>query len=218
MSEDFQKVLFMPFTQEARNDNSDQRGTGLGLAITKQLVELMEGEISVESEFGKGSVFLVNLTVSCVRRGERAAAGDMEKTPDTDRLLAGRHVLLCEDHPLNQEIAKALLAQKGIAVELADDGQRGVRAFAGSPVGYYDAILMDIRMPVMDGYAATRSIRALNRPDAKRVPILAMSADVLTADVQKCLEAGMNGHVAKPIEPDNLYKTLCAAIRAAEER
>jgi signal transduction histidine kinase/CheY-like chemotaxis protein len=211
MSEAFQKVLFTPFTQEARNENSDQRGSGLGLAITRQLVERMGGTISAVSRPGEGSVFSVELSVDCACRGDEAAPAGPPKPPQ-QTALAGRRVLLCEDHPLNQEIAKALLSEWGIETEVAEDGQRGVSAFARAPIGYFDAILMDIRMPVLDGYQAARTIRALNRADAGTVPILAMSADVLKDDVQKCLDAGMNGHVAKPVEPAALRKALEEAI------
>lgn len=212
ISEEFQKVLFTPFTQEGRNDNSEFRGSGLGLAITKQLVELMDGTISVDSAVGRGSTFTVTLLSDCMQTG-----GDIPPFPadeeNSDRILCGKHILLVEDHPLNQEIARALLCEKGMSVEIADDGQRGVSAFSRTPVGFYDAILMDIRMPVMDGYGAARTIRGLNRPDARTVPIFAMSADVFSDDVQRCVDAGMNGHIAKPIDPQTLYRTLAEAIR-----
>jgi CheY-like chemotaxis protein len=156
-------------------------------------------------------VFSVELSVDCACRGDEAAPAGPPKPPQ-QAALAGRRVLLCEDHPLNQEIAKALLSEWGIETEVAEDGQRGVSAFARAPIGYFDAILMDIRMPVLDGYQAARTIRALNRADAGTVPILAMSADVLKDDVQKCLDAGMNGHVAKPVEPAALRKALEEAI------
>jgi signal transduction histidine kinase len=208
MSEKFQQVLFDPFTQEGRNDNSELRGSGLGLSITKRLVELMGGTISVRSKLGEGTVFTVELTLDCAREdGTAGRQSALEKRGD-EAALCGRHILLCEDHPLNQEIAKALLEEKKMLVEIADDGQRGVSVFSRSPVGYYDAILMDIRMPVMDGYEAARKIRKLDRPDAKTVPIIAMTADAFEDDVQKCLDAGMNGHVAKPVEPGLLYSAL----------
>ncbi len=213
ISEDFQRVLFDPFTQENRNDNSAQRGVGLGLAITKQLVELMNGTITVKSSMGKGSTFLVDMEVDCGKADEAAEKQVLPETEEQTAQLAGRHVLLCEDHPLNQEIAKALLEAKGITVELADDGERGVQAFGRSSVGYYDAILMDIRMPVMNGYEATEKIRALNRADAKTVPIIAMTADAFAEDVKKCLDRGMNGHIAKPIDPEAMYGMLAQAMK-----
>jgi signal transduction histidine kinase/CheY-like chemotaxis protein len=211
MSKKFQSVLFDPFTQEARDDNSEFRGSGLGLAITKRLVDLMGGTISVDSESGKGSTFTVEMTADC-----ECSQGSPEGIQPEDgggiSALAGKHILLCEDHPLNQEIARAILEEKNITVEIADDGQRGVSLFSRSPVGYYDAVLMDIRMPVMDGYEAARAIRSLARRDAGTVPIIAMTADAFADDVQKCLEAGMNGHVAKPVDPDALYRVLADNI------
>jgi len=172
----------------------------------------MGGTISVDSKPGVGSAFTVECIVDCVP-SDVAPTTDQQAEEDKDALLDGRHVLLCEDHPLNQEIAKALLQEKGMTVDLAENGQRGVEVFSQSPIGYYDAILMDIRMPILDGYGAARAIRALSRPDAGMIPILAMSADVLTADVKKCFDAGMNGHVAKPIDPAALRKALEDAIQ-----
>ena len=210
MSESFQKLLFTPFSQENRDDNSEFRGSGLGLAITKQLVDLMGGTITVESAIGRGTRIEVDLETDGV---ERQAVKKADAAPSGEvSTLAGKHILLCEDHPLNQEIAKTLLCEKQMTVEVAEDGQQGVYAFAHSPIGYYDAVLMDIRMPVMDGFTAARGIRALPRKDAKTVPILAMSADVFSDDIQKCLSSGMNGHVPKPIEPAALYRALLEAM------
>ena len=208
MSEKFQKMIFDPFTQEGRNDNSEVRGSGLGLAITKRLVDLMGGTIGVESEIGKGSSFTVNLELDSERADRVTGECAESAAAQPGSLLAGKHILLCEDHPLNQEIARALLEEKGMLVEMAEDGASGVEMFSHSSVDYYDAILMDIRMPVMDGYEATRQIRALDRADAKTVPIIAMTADAFADDVQKCLDTGMNGHIAKPIDPETLYGTL----------
>ena len=128
-------------------------------------------------------------------------------------LLKGRHVLVCEDHPLNQEIMAAILEEQGILVKVADNGLLGVNEFRCSALSYYDVILMDINMPVMDGYAATRAIRALERPDATTVPILAMTADAFDEDIQRCLKAGMNGHLSKPVDAGKLYKMMLAAVK-----
>jgi CheY-like chemotaxis protein len=122
------------------------------------------------------------------------------------------HILLCEDHPLNQEIAKALLSGKGALVSVAEDGRQGVETFVNSAPGFYRAVLMDVRMPVMDGLTAARQIRSLERPDAKTVPIIAMTADAFAEDIQKCLDAGMDGHIAKPIDPQRLFQVLVDAI------
>ena len=217
ISAQFQKVLFEPFTQEMRSDISETRGSGLGLAIAKKMLDLMGGTISVDSTPGKGTAFHLTAEFDCVP----LQAGGQEKTrlqhggPDLAD-LAGKHVLLCEDHPLNQEIAKALLQEKQMTVTLAEDGKHGLELFEKSAEGYYDAILMDIRMPVLNGYEATGAIRALPRADAKTVPIIAMTADAFVDDVKHCLDAGMNGHIAKPIDPAGMYAALLDAICPAQ--
>jgi len=216
MSREFQKRLFEPFTQEMRSDSSETRGTGLGLSIVKKLLDLMGCEITVESEIGKGTTFRLRGEFDCVPAAAlRGGPADAEPEPAHDG-LAGLHVLLCEDHPLNREIAKTLLSEKRAIVSIAEDGEQGLREFANSAIGFYGAILMDVRMPVMDGLEATRRIRRLARPDAGSVPIIAMTADAFADDIRKCLDAGMNGHIAKPIDPQKLYAALrkCAAGEA----
>ena len=209
MSEEFQSVLFQPFTQEERMPDARSGSSGLGLAIVKRLIDLMDGSITVESAPGLGTSFTCTALFDSVpAEAVQAAANEGKRSLGA---LRGMHVLLCEDHPLNQEIAKNLLDEAGLITELADNGARGAELFAASPSGYYDAVLMDIRMPVMDGYEATRTIRALKRPDAATVRIIAMTADAYEDDIKKCLTAGMNAHIAKPIEPDLLYKELLAA-------
>jgi PAS domain S-box-containing protein len=210
MSEEFQKVLFEPFTQENREYSSEMRGTGLGLSITKRLIDAMGGTIAVKSRLGEGTTFFVDFLLDCSpahteKAGKKKDIGQGEN-------LAGRHILLCEDHPLNQEIAKAVLEEGHMIVTVADDGEAGVKAFNGSSIGYFDCILMDIHMPVMDGYESTKTIRGLKRADAMTVPIIAMTADAFTNDIQKCLQAGMNGHIAKPIDPKLLYNKLSETI------
>jgi len=214
MSEEFQRVLFEPFTQENRRDNSETRGTGLGLAIVKKIVDAMGGTIEVESRTLHGTTFTVRAETDFVP-ASRPPAGPAPAAGDGFAALAGKHVLVCEDHPLNREIARTLLENVGMTVDMAEDGQRGAELFRQSPSGYYDAVLMDIRMPVMDGCAAARAIRASDRPDAAAVPIIAMTADAFSDDVQRCLDAGMNGHVPKPIDPHKLYQTLETAILGA---
>ena len=212
MSDSFQKVLFTPFSQEGRDDVSEQRGSGLGLAITKKLVDLMGGTISVDSQIGRGTTFIVDMPVTMVpeeANRPRTVSSDVSMGQGS---LEGRHVLLCEDHPLNQQIATTLLQRRGVIVTVAADGQQGVAQFNRSTIGFYDAILMDIRMPVMDGYEATRRIRALGRADAVTVPIIAMTADAFDDDVEKCQAAGMDRHLSKPIDPRRLYDTLAEMI------
>jgi len=218
MSEEFQKVLFDPFTQENRDDVSENRGTGLGLAIVRKLVDRMGGSLRVQSALGRGTTFYVSLSFDTVPQTAEAALPPAAPGADgAERFLRGRRILLCEDHPLNQEITRTLLEQKGAAVELAENGKAGLEKFAASALRYYDLILMDIRMPVMDGYEATRAIRALQREDAAGTPILAMTADAFSDDVQKCLRAGMNGHIAKPISPDRLFEKIAALISESQK-
>jgi len=207
MSEEFQQAMFAPFTQENRDDASLYRGSGLGLAIVKKIVDLMGGRIKVDSHIGTGTTFRISLVFDCVPQNAMSKSLSASSSDRYGR-LAGKHILLCEDHPLNQEIAKAMLVKKGMIVEVADNGQIGMELFRQSAVGFYHAILMDIRMPVMDGYEATKAIRALERPDAKLVPIIAMTADAFADDKEKCKAAGMNGHVSKPVEPEVLYAAL----------
>ena len=212
ISESFQKVLFEPFTQENRNDTSEMRGSGLGLAIVKKLIDAMKGTITVQSTIGVGTRFTFQVEYDYVKAEELAEPLPAHEQPADLSRLEGCHILLCEDHPLNQEIAKYILEEKGMLVALAENGQEGLDLFAQSPIGYYDAILMDIRMPLLDGYGASRAIRALSRADANTTPIIAMTADAFADDRDKCMAAGMNGHLSKPIDAKLLYETLAAAI------
>ena len=214
MSEEFQKDLFQPFAQEGRVDASETRGTGLGLSIAKKMLDLMGGTISVKSGIGSGTAFTVDMMIDSIPAQEQLPEKAADNAESVDSILKGRHVLLCEDHPLNQEIAKTLLEKKKMYVEIADNGQTGVELFRSSIVGFYDLVLMDIRMPVLDGYEAAKQIRALERSDAGTVPIVAMTADAFLDDVQKCFDAGMNAHIAKPIDPEKLYQTLSGILSA----
>ena len=215
ISEEFQNTMFEAFTQENRKDTSEGRGTGLGLAIVKKIMDAMGGTIQVKSRINEGTTFTLQVNVDCVpAAGSTGEPRETENSESDDTaLLSGKHVLLCEDHPLNQEIAAALLKQRNMIVSLAEDGLAGTELFRQSTPDFYDIILMDVRMPVMDGYEAARAIGALDRPDAGTVPILAMTADAFADDVQRCLDAGMNGHIAKPIDPKQMYEKISSAIR-----
>ncbi|MDD3253083.1 MAG: transporter substrate-binding domain-containing protein [Lachnospiraceae bacterium] len=205
---DFLPRIFEPFEQENNSTTTNYAGTGLGLAIVKNLVEMMGGTISVVSEKGVGSEFTVELVFD-------VAGEQPEPEMKAERFeisLTGKRVLLCEDHPLNTQIATRLLQKKGMLVEHAENGQSAVELFGQAEPGYYDVILMDIRMPVMDGITAAKTIRALDRTDAKSIPIIAMTANAFDEDVKKSLDAGMNAHLAKPIEPAGLFQTICDLI------
>lgn len=210
MSHEFmEEQLFEPFAQERTGQDNEETGTGLGLSIVKQLVDLMGGTIECESQLGVGTTFTVEFPAKEV---EGAAMPD-EKGRKTDVLqLKGRRVLLCEDHPLNREIALHLLAKVGCVTDVAENGRLGVQRFLAKPPAFYDVVLMDIRMPEMDGLEATHAIRASNRPDAHSVPIVAMTANAFAEDVDASRKAGMNAHLSKPIVPEELYETLANCL------
>ena len=207
MHQAFLSHIYEPFAQEQRTGYKGT-GTGLGMAIVKQMVDLLQGTISVESRVHEGTEFRVSLPLE---EGESMPAAPVKSEADFAR-LAGRKILVCEDNALNQEIICELLKEQGLLVDTAENGQLGVEAFSSSSIGEYDAILMDIRMPVMDGYEAVRRIRCLSRNDAKSVPVLALTADAFDDDVEKCLQAGMNGCLTKPVDMRKIMETLGQVI------
>lgn len=209
MSSEFQARLFESFSQESAAYTSELQGLGLGLSIAKSITDLMGGRINVQSEKGMGSTFHVQLNLLATNTG--ASPAQLDKEPIN--ILHGKRVLLVEDNALNAMVASKLLEKVGIEVLHAENGSIGLDTFAGSPIGYFDAILMDIRMPVMDGLAAAREIRAMARADARIVPILAMTANAFDTDVKQTLEAGMNSHLAKPVDTTQLYSALAKAIQ-----
>lgn len=204
MSEEFQQRMFEPFTQENAGARSVYGGTGLGMSITKSLVDKIGGTIGVESKQGVGTTYTITLPFTI----DDTATEEPEQQQTDLTVLRGRRVLLAEDNALNMEIVEFLLNDVGTKVTRAADGQQAVEAFAASPVGGFDAILMDVMMPVRDGHEATRAIRAMDRPDAKTIPIFAMTANAFAEDRLKALQAGMNEHLPKPIDPDTLYRLL----------
>lgn len=211
MSEQFLPHAFEPFTQERNKYTKDVVGTGLGLAIVHRIVSLMGGMIELDSKVGQGTRFEIYLPL------ERVDYID-EPSPNTeyDINLVNKHVLLCEDHMINRELAIRLLEYKGMQVTCAENGKVGVDTFDQSTEGYFDAILMDVRMPVMDGIEATQRIRQLKRQDAKVVPIIAMTANAFENDKDATSAAGMNAHVSKPINPEVLYSTIAAQITQSQ--
>jgi len=205
MSEEFQKHIFEPFTQEVLDARSTYGGTGLGMPIAKSLVDKMGGTITFESRQGVGTTYYITLPLEI---DPNAAPQPETEKPADDATLQGVNILLAEDNDLNLEIAQFLLENAGATVTAARNGQEAVDIFAASRPGEFDAILMDVMMPVMDGYTATRTIRRLDRPDAGRIPILATTANAFAEDRRRACEAGMNEHLTKPLETELVIKTL----------
>ena len=214
MTEDFVEHLFDEFSQEENSARTQYKGTGLGMTITKRYVDLMGGMISVESKKGKGSTFLVELPMELTDESKVQKQGHTYDGSD----LSGVKILMAEDNDLNAEIAMVQLEEVGIKVTRVCDGTEAVSAFLENPKGTFDMIFMDIMMPTMNGYEATKTIRAnLNRPDARRIPIIAMTANAFAEDVQASLDAGMNGHIAKPIVMDEVLKTISRMLHSGSE-
>ncbi|MEG1241725.1 MAG: ATP-binding protein [Oscillospiraceae bacterium] len=208
ISDDFLPKLFEPFSQEHSGATTNYGGSGLGLAISKNLAQLMGGDILVESRLGIGTRFMVNIPLELPSKNTEIPAENLPGEPRENYNFSGKRFLLVEDHQLNIMVAKRLLEFKKAAVDVAENGKAGLEIFAKAPEHFYDTVLMDIRMPVMDGLQAAKEIRALNSPWAKAVPIIAMSANAFDEDVTKSKNAGMNAHLAKPIDPELLYHTI----------
>ena len=210
MTKEFVKHIFDEFSQEESSARTHYKGSGLGMAISKRYVDLMGGNISVESEKGKGSTFTVELPLELTEADKvqkQASPGD-----STD--LTGVKILMAEDNDLNAEIAMVQLEELGIHITRASDGKEALKIFASNQPGTFDIIFMDIMMPKMNGYEATKAIRALqNRPDARTIPIIAMTANAFAEDVQASLDAGMNDHLSKPIVMEEVIKAIARNIR-----
>ncbi len=209
ISKEYVPYIFDAFTRERSSSESGIIGTGLGLRIVKSFVDLMNGDISVKSEPGKGTCFTVE--ISCRKIPEEELQQQMEEQPENVS-LAGRRLLLAEDNGLNAEIAMTILQDADAEVELAADGKIAVDKLQDVPVGYYDAILMDIQMPNMNGYEATKAIRKLTDERAK-MPIIAMTANAFEEDRQAALAAGMDDYVAKPVEISELFRTIMKNLK-----
>ncbi len=210
MSPEFLQRIFEPFTQENVSARSKYEGTGLGMSIAKSIVDKMGGTITVESEKGKGTVFdvLLPFALDTAEHKEQAAAKQESYS------LRGVKILLAEDNELNMEVARFQLEEEGIRVVEAWNGREAVEQFRQSAVGEIQAILMDIMMPVMDGYEATKEIRAMQRADAGSIPIIAMTANAFVEDKIKAREAGMNAHISKPLETKQLLKTISGMVKS----
>ena len=202
MSPEFAERLFIPFERERTSTVSRIQGTGLGLAITKSIVDMMGGEITVQTEKGKGTEFTITVDFPLAEPEEEISSGEEVIS------FEGMRALLVEDNMINMEIAQMLLEQAGFLIETAENGKIALEMTAASEQGYYDVILMDIQMPVMDGYMATQAIRALPDPGLAAIPIIAMTANAFQEDIKKAEEVGMNGHIAKPLDVPNMKATL----------
>ncbi len=212
MAPEFINRIFRPFEQESIETTKRYGGTGLGMAITDHIVRLMGGEIVVESEPGKGSDFSVYLHLPEAEAPEQTAKVKALSEDDAEEKMQdsfkGRHILLAEDNEINAMIAVEILQEMGAEVDVAENGEVAVERFSAQPAGHYDFILMDVQMPVMDGRTATRHIRALNREDAKTIPIFGLSADAFVEDERLSKESGMNSHFSKPVDFRRLQKEI----------
>ena len=204
MTEEFQKHIFEPFAQEHTGSRTKFPGTGLGMAIAKNLVEKMGGTITLESEYGVGTTFVIRVPFKIDLDADKRE----EQKDISEKSIKGLHILLAEDNELNMEIAEFLLQNEGADVTKAWNGQEAVELFRKSGPGGFDVILMDIMMPVMNGYEATKMIRSLDREDAKEIPIIAMTANAFTEDRIRAKEAGMDEHIAKPVDVELLIKVI----------
>ncbi len=205
MSETFQANAFEPFSQDGKKSLSTYKGSGLGLSIVKKIVEQMHGTIDMQSKENVGTKFVITIPFDIDHEGQAHADGQY-KPIHID--VSGQKALLVEDNELNREIAKMVLEDEGLVVDMAENGQEAVDAFANSKPGTYQFIFMDIMMPVMDGLEATRRIRAMDRPDAKKVPILAMTANAFQDDIQLSMDAGMNAHLTKPLDVEKIKQAI----------
>ena len=215
ISQDYQTKIFEAFTREQNTTKSKIAGTGLGMSIVKRYVDLLGGTIDVESEPGKGSTFTVTLKHRIADESYYVKKHD-EGSGTASKILEGRNILLAEDNDLNAEIAEAILEHAGLKTERVEDGIQCVNKITKMPVGTYDMILMDIQMPRMDGYKATRVIRDLPDPEKAGIPIVAMTANAFEEDKREAAAAGMNAHIAKPIQVEQLLSTLAEIIRQQE--
>ena len=205
----FLKNIFHPFVQADQGARSQYKGTGLGMAIVKELLGRMGGTIQIDSVENQGTTIHVVIPFEIAE--EPAVVQEMSELPKEN--LSGCRILLAEDNELNREIAAFLLKDEGISVTEAEDGQQALELFKEKPAGTFDVILMDLMMPVMDGYTATRKIRELERSDSKTIPIIARTANAFQEDSEKCIAVGMNAHLSKPLDIEKVMITICRFVK-----
>ena len=210
---EFLRDIFKPFTREKDSRIDKTEGSGLGMAISKKIVDLMGGTITVKSEPQKGTEIKVHLEIEIAEIQPEIEVAH-RSAEEIQNILRGKRVLLVEDHPLDVEISRRILEHVAVNVISAQDGKAALEQFKAEEPYHFDAILMDIQMPNMNGFVAARAIRKVAKPDAQIIPIIALSADDTLEDVRKCKEAGMNAHIAKPVEPQKLYQILCEYLLA----
>nr|WP_296049646.1 ATP-binding protein [uncultured Blautia sp.] len=216
MSEEYLPHVYEEFSRERTTTENKVPGTGLGLSIIKSMIELMGGSIQVESRQGIGTKFTVDLSFDIASKEEVYGSQNIIK-PSAIHTIKGKRILLAEDNELNAEIVKTVLEDVGALITRVEDGQQAVELFEEKPAGTFDAILMDLMMPVMDGYTATKKIRSSERSDAKTIPIIAMTANAFQEDAEKCIAVGMNAHLAKPLDIEKVKTTICHLVKKKNE-
>ena len=216
MSKEYLPTLFEPFSRERNTTTGRVRGTGLGMPIVKKMVDLMGGSFEVESELGKGTVFTFTLMHKIADKKYYSQRIEKVKTSSMRESLSGKHVLLAEDNDLNAEIAVTILEEAGLVIERVEDGIQCVNRIEQMSPGTYDLILMDIQMPNMDGYQAAQCIRHLNDKKKAEIPIIAMTANAFAEDRKRTFDAGMNGHIAKPIDIEKLGAVILSVLKKQE--
>ena len=207
ISREYLEKIFEPFTQEKVDARSVYHGTGLGMSIAKALFEQMGGTIEISSTPGIGSTFVITLPF------EEAEETDISSETESERnSIQGIKILLAEDNEINREVAQVLLEEEGAVVTAVSNGREAVKLFSSHPEGTFDVILMDIMMPLMDGYEATRQIRKLDRTDSSSIPIIALTANAFAEDVRHALDCGMNAHLAKPLDVKKMIHTIALCL------
>lgn len=212
MSQEYLEHVYEPFSRGTRDSGTHYQGTGLGMAITKEIVDLMGGTIDVESRVGVATTFRIKVPFEL---GADEYVQQKDSGTETDISLEHMKILMAEDNELNIEIAMFMLEEAGAEVTVARNGKEAYLTWQNAPIDCYDVILMDIMMPEMNGIQAAECIRKSNRQDAGRIPIVAMTANAFAEDIKRCRAAGMNDHLAKPLDIQKLYRTLARYHRSA---